>query len=271
MRKLLLQLLILAATFFNLPAFGQNKLSIDKVYSVTLRNSGPILENEQIKGYYFFYQSDKIDKKTNEYTLQLVDENLNKIKDIKFNDSRDIALLESSYNGNSIVFLFYNDSENSLEYRLYGMNGKQLYTYSKILDKRSDSYFKQQRAMSGSEESENQNIFDIPGKGYLSVTALREDRKYTYDVNFYASGKRRTWTFNPLEDGKFSSAQYLGANDSIAVIEVMSKEKLLSKETESTLVGINLENGKKVFQIRTQDGARYSAGHNGYTRSKIRH
>ena len=66
MRKLLLQLLILAATFFNLPAFGQNKLSIDKVYSVTLRNSGPILENEQIKGYYFFYQSDKIDKKTNE-------------------------------------------------------------------------------------------------------------------------------------------------------------------------------------------------------------
>ena len=255
MRKLLLQLLILAATFFNLPAFGQNKLSIDKVYSVTLRNSGPILENEQIKGYYFFYQSDKIDKKTNEYTLQLVDENLNKIKDIKFNDSRDIALLESSYNGNSIVFLFYNDSENSLEYRLYGMNGKQLYTYSKILDKRSDSYFKQQRAMSGSEESENQNIFDIPGKGYLSVTALREDRKYTYDVNFYASGKRRTWTFNPLEDGKFSSAQYLGANDSIAVIEVMSKEKLLSKETESTLVGINLENGKKVFQIRTQDGS----------------
>ena len=49
MRKLLLQLLILAATFFNLPAYGQNKLSIDKVYSVTLRNSGPILENEQIK------------------------------------------------------------------------------------------------------------------------------------------------------------------------------------------------------------------------------
>ncbi len=57
-----------------------------------------------------------------------------------------------------------------------------------------------------------------------------------------------------MENGKFAAAQYLGANDSIAVIEVLSREKLLSKETESTLLGINLENGKKVFEVRTQDG-----------------
>jgi hypothetical protein len=97
-------------------------------------------------------------------------------------------------------------------------------------------------------------VFDIPGKGFLSVTPLRENKKYTYDVNFYASGKRRSWTYNPMEDGKFTSAQYLGSNDSIALIEVLSKEKLLSKETESTILGINLENGKKVFETRSQDG-----------------
>jgi len=146
--------------------YAQNKLSIDKVYSVTLRNSGTIVESEQIKGYYFFYQSDKIDRKTNEYTLQLVDENLNKLKDIKFTDSKDIALLESSYNGSSIVFMFYDDDQNMLDYRLYGMDAKQSYTYSKVLDKKSERYFKQQAAMSGKEESENQNIFDIPGKGF---------------------------------------------------------------------------------------------------------
>ncbi len=67
---------------------AQSKLSIDNVYSVTLRNSGSIIENEEIKGYYFFYQSDKIDKRTNEYTLQVLDANLNKLKDIKFQDSK---------------------------------------------------------------------------------------------------------------------------------------------------------------------------------------
>ena len=73
-------------------------------------------------------------------------------------------------------------------------------------------------------------------------------------MNYYASGKRRTWTYNPVEDGKFANAQFLGANDSIAVIEILSKEKLMTKEMESTLLGINLENGRKVFEIRTQDG-----------------
>ena len=76
-----------------------SKLSIDNVYSVTLRNSGTIIEKEEIKGYYFLYQSDKVDRKTNEYSLQILDANLNKIKDIKFQDSKKIILLESSYNG----------------------------------------------------------------------------------------------------------------------------------------------------------------------------
>jgi len=255
MRKLLQTCILFASLFLTATSVvAQNKLSIDKVYKVTLKSSGTIMEKEQIKGYYFFYMSDKVDKKTNEYTLQIVDENLNKVKDIKFTDSKDIVLLESSYNGNSLSFLFYNDKENMLDYRMYGMDGKQSYTYSKVLDKKSEAWFKQQMSLNDDEETQNQNVFDIPEKGYLSVTPIRENKKYTYDVNFYSSEKKRTWTYNPIEDGKFTTAQYLGANDSIALIEVLSKEKLMSKELESTIVGINLQTGRKAFEMRTQDG-----------------
>ena len=83
-------------------------------------------------------------------------------------------------------------------------------------------------AQNQSEESENKNVFDIPGKGFLSVIPLRENKNYTYDINFYASGKRRQWTYNPVEDGKFASAQYLGANDSVALIEILSKDRLMN-------------------------------------------
>lgn len=235
-------------------ALAQNKLTIDKVYSVQQRNGGTIVENEQVKGYYSLFVSDKVDKRTNEYTLQLIDENLNKLKAITFTDSKDIGLVESSYNGNALTFLFYNDKENTLEYRLYGMDGKPSYTYSKVLDKKSEVYFKQQWQLSAAEESENKNVFDIRKKGFVTVTPLRENRKYTYEINFYSSEKRRSWTYNPVEDGKFTQAQYLGANDSIAIFEVVSKDKLMSKEMESTVMGLNLETGKKVFEVRTQDG-----------------
>jgi hypothetical protein len=230
---------------------AQQKLSIEKVYKVTLRNSGPIIADEQIKGYYFFYMSDKIDKRTNEYTLQILDANLNKVKDIKFQDSKKIVLMESSYNGSSIVFQFFDESENMIDYRLYDLEGKKSHNYSKILDKRSETYFKNTPAMNGDEDSENQNIFDIEDKGFISVIPLREGKKYTYEINFYSSEKRKTWNYNPVEDGKFTQAQYLGANDSIALIEVLSKNKLTSKETESMLLGINLHNGRKAFEIPT--------------------
>ncbi|CAL1518709.1 hypothetical protein MMC2321_02453 [Chitinophaga sp. MM2321] len=85
---------------------AQGKLSIDNVYSTYLRNSGTIMENNQIKGYFFFYRSDKIDRKTNEYTLQILDENLNKVQDIKFQDGKNVNLLEAAYNGSSLSFLF---------------------------------------------------------------------------------------------------------------------------------------------------------------------
>lgn len=255
MREKLQSILMTALLLCGIQAVAQNKLTVENVRKVTLRNSGTIVENEQIKGYYFFYMSDKVDKKTNEYTLQIVDENLNKVKDIQFQDEKNIQLMESTFNGTSLGFLFWNDKENTLDFRLYGLDGKMSFTYSKVLDKKSEKYFEYLMEQNGkSDEAENQHIYDIPGRGFISVTPLRENKKYTYDVDFYASGKRKSWTFDPIEDGKFASAQFLGANNDVAIIEVMSKDRLMSKETESTLVGLNLETGKKVFEIRTQDG-----------------
>jgi hypothetical protein len=230
-------------------AQAQQKLSIDKVYSVTLRNSGPVIENEEIKGYYFFYLSDKVDKKTNEYTLQILDANLNKLKDIKFEDSKKIVLLESSFNGSFMVFLFYDDEQNMLDYRLYNMDGKKTYSYSKLLDKKTEGYLKETlKAMSANEEADNQNVFDIPEKGFISAIPVKEGRNFSFEVNFYSSDKRKTWAYNPIEEERISTAHYLGANDSVALFEVFKREKMMSMEGEVYLLGLNLANGKKTFE-----------------------
>ena len=254
MRKIHVKLLLLITVSLSaLQVNSQSKLTVDQVYKITLRNSGPIIENEEIKGYYFFYMSDKVDKRTNEYTLQILDANLNKLKDVKFQDSKNIYLVESAFDGNSIVFMFFDDDQNMLDYRLYDLEGKKTFSYSKVLDKKTENYFKTAPKFGGEEEADNQNIYDIPGKGFLTLIPVRDGKTYSYEVNFYASDKRRTWAFNPIEDGKYNQAQYLGSNDSIAFIEVLTKVKMTSKEAMSNLIGINLQNGRKVFEIATQE------------------
>src|SRR5437773_4227826 len=111
---------LLAAAFglMSEATFAQSKLSIDKVYSAYLRNSGTISSQGQIKGYFFLYQSDKIDRHTNEYTLQILDENLNKVRSIKFEDSKKLSLLESAYNGSSLSFLFKNEENKTLDMKI---------------------------------------------------------------------------------------------------------------------------------------------------------
>jgi hypothetical protein len=232
---------------------AQEKLSIDKVYSIYLRNAGPILEGEEIKGYYFFYQSDKIDRTTNEYTLQLLDANLAKIKDIKFQDSKNISLLESSYNGDGIGFLFYDNDTNTMDFRLYGTDGKKKFNYTRPIDKRTEALIAMYKAQK-SEEGENQNVFDIKGKGFVCVFPVRDGKQYTYEVDFYASDKKKKWTYAPTDEEKWASGQFLGASDSIAFIEVLKKEKLLRGKVQSFLLGINLHNGKKAFEVPTESG-----------------
>src|SRR5882757_7725656 len=149
----------LVATLFGLISeklTAQAKLSIDKVYSAYLRNSGTISAQGQIKGYFFLYQSDKIDKHTNEYTLQILDENLNKVKEIKFQDSKKLSLLEAAYNGSSLAFLFKNENEKTLDMKVYDLDGNLKYSYSNEFDKRTDDLIERYETMH-TDEGTNQN------------------------------------------------------------------------------------------------------------------
>lgn len=232
---------------------AQEKLSIDKVYATYLRNSGSIMENNQIKGYFFLYQSDKIDKRTNEYTLQILDQNLNKVKDIKFQDSKDISLLEAAYNGGSLAFLFKNDDTKQLEMKIYSLDGKLKYSYAREFDKKTEGLMAQYATLR-TDEGTNQNVFDLGENGYASVLPLRDGKQRTYEVDFYSSVSKKQWTYVPTDDEeRYAMAEVLGSTDSLIILEVMKKRRALSGKMAASLVGINYVTKKKEFEIDAEE------------------
>ena len=116
MKKVYLVFAIMQIMMLQLTTNAQDNVLIENVKIANPRSLKPILENNEIRGYFFFYISDKVDKKTNEYTIQIYDENLRKSREIVFEGDKHIQLLESSYNGNSMMFLFYDSKEKTLEY-----------------------------------------------------------------------------------------------------------------------------------------------------------
>lgn len=232
--------------------YAQSKLSIDNINSVYLRNSGPIIAAEEIKGYYLFYQSDKIDKHTNEYTLQILDENLNKVKNIKFTDSKNILLMESSYNGSDIMFMFYDLDNEQMDYRTYGLDGKQKYRYQQPIDKKSKEYIaKYFASFQKSEEPQSKFLYGIEDKGFVTPILMREGNGFTYQVHFYETDQKKEWTYIPDGAQKIQTPQFLGYSDSVVVFEVLKRTNLFSNKMESWLLGIYLHNGKKAFEFET--------------------
>ncbi|MFZ1528603.1 MAG: DUF6770 family protein [Ferruginibacter sp.] len=252
MKRKLNLLLLLSFCFVTDMAIGQ-KLTIEGVRKAYLRNAGEILENNEVRGYYFFYQSDKIDKKTNEYTVQITDENANKVKDIKFQDGKDIELLESSYNGNTIMFLFKDDKEKTLEYRAYGFDGKQKFTYTKELNKRSNALIDDTYG-SKSEDGQNEALFDIHNIGYVTVYPVKEKKYFSYEVNMFFTSQRKQWTYEAAEeqDDRWASAVYLGNTDSLVLFEIVKQKTILGGNPHSWLLGLNMFTGKKAFEIKTE-------------------
>lgn len=254
MKTKITSLLLLIGLLFGKQNFAQSKLSIENVRKIQLVNSGEILEGEELKGYFTFYVSDKIDRKTNEYTVQIIDNNLNKIKDIVFEDDKNILILESSYNGNSIMFLFYNQKEKTLEYRSYGFDGKMKSSYLKELSNRSMALIEQTYRLNiTSEEGQNQALFSVGDKGFVTVFPVKEGKYFSYEVNFFFSNQKKQWTYEAAEeqDTKVAQAEYLGATDSVVIFEVFKRTSRMTRKFSSFVVGLNIFSGKKVFETST--------------------
>ncbi len=160
-----LSTIALLLIFFATVSTAQN-LSIENVYKVALRNSDAIREGSEVKGYYFFYVSDKIDKKTNEYTLQITDQSLKKLKDVKFLDSKDVSIIESSFNGTDLIFLLYNDDARTFEYQVYGADGKKKYTYNRQLSKK-EKRFLEASYLNDDEDKNYKGLYPVEGRGFF--------------------------------------------------------------------------------------------------------
>ena len=166
-------------------------MSINNIRKSPMRTSGAIKEGTDVKGYYFFYISDKLDKSTNEYTLRITDNNIKILKDIKFQDSKFVTILEASFNGSDLIFLFYDSKEKTFEYQVYGANGnKKAFTYNRVLSNKEKYYLTSTYLAVQDDEETYKGLYPIEGKGFISNMPSREDRDFTFQIDYFYRKKK---------------------------------------------------------------------------------
>ena len=230
------------------------KLSIANIQkSSVMRNSDAIKEGSEVKGYYFFYVSDKIDRKTNEYTLQIMDQSLNKLKELKFQDSKNVSIIESSFNGTDLVFLFYNADDNILDYQVYGADGTKKFSYTKSISRKDEAYLRTNYLVDD-EDNNFKGLYPVEGKGFISNIPSRDNKDFTFQISYVGTDAKKQWTYIPAMDGKMFVGDYLGTYKNVVYVEMLKYSGVLDRNPDSYILGLSLENGKLLFQKSTNEG-----------------
>jgi hypothetical protein len=256
-KKKMKKLLFPVALLFGALSISAQKMTVENVYKASPRNAAAIKEGSEVKGYYFFFISDKIDKKTNEYTLRITDNTLKILKDVKFQDSKHVYILESSFNGTDLIFLLYNDDERTFEYQVFGADGKKKHTYNRQLTKKEERYLEATYLAVDDDEETYKGLYPIDNTGFISVMPSREDKDYTFQVDYFSSEKRKQWTYTPTEGGKKFVGDYLGYNKGVVYIEVLRYGGAFDQKPDSYILGLSLETGKKLFEKPTDSKFRF--------------
>jgi hypothetical protein len=233
------------------------KVSIENVEKPFRATTGAIKEKTDVKGYYFFWASDKIDKSTYEWTLRICDITLKTLKEVKFQDSKYITILESSFNGTDLILLFYDSKERTFDYQVYGADGKKKHNYMRQLTKKEERYLEMSYLAMDDEEQTYKGLYPIEGRGFISNMPSREDKDYTFQVDYFSTEKKKQWTFTPTIGGKKFVGDYLGSFNGVVYIEVLKFTGMLDQKPESYIVGLDLETGKQLFEKTTDAKYRF--------------
>jgi hypothetical protein len=86
MKKLKLTLLALMISVCTINAQNGSVNNVLKLRSI--KDSGQIIENKKIVGYYIFYMKEKVDKNNSSYEIEIFDDNYNSQKTLKLQDPK---------------------------------------------------------------------------------------------------------------------------------------------------------------------------------------
>ncbi len=219
-------------------------LKIADVISASLEQSGTIKNKDKVEGHYVLYSTGKVKKGEKNFTLNILDTELNSVikKSIKL--PKDASLLNGASNGTSLAFRFFLPKEKEILTKGYDYTGKQLFSKTIELQKAmevamittNDAFFK------------DLALSSVPGYGYVQINPFK-GKKMGYSMNFISDQEGMKNFSKKSDDSKFEIATNLCTVGSTVVNLVMSRDKALTtKDMDMKLQGIDFKTGKQTFK-----------------------
>lgn len=228
-----------------LNASAQN-LSKAGVLKLNVRSSGPIIQDDQVRGYYYFYKVEKQDRKNDNYLLSVYDENLREINTLEITRPKTYVLVDGVFNGEAFAFLFFDRRARATELITYDRALKHMGNVTREVNNKFmiASYT---ALMNGAEPSQAY-LVPIANKGFLYY-GIKEDSKYKYEIQCYDNALKVLWSDYASNDTNvemaaegFQSGDYVGSM-------ITRKRNITTRDLEFDLLVHQVSTGQELFRV----------------------
>lgn len=241
--------LVVSAFFLSIGLIGfSQSTSIPNVLNLkSAKQSGEIIENQKLVGYYVFYFKEKADKKNSTYEVSLFDDNFKPKKSFEITRPKKTILLETVFNGSCFLLSFF-DNKTGLELVTIDKSGKQLGNLIKG-KKEMSSYELQLLTMSLTSEAGDVSIYPFGKSGFIR-SSISDNKKMGYEVIAYDNSMKELWkSASPTESKLIETLEISEVSEKFVTATVSRKKNMLTKEVESACLILDIESGKKICEL----------------------
>jgi len=229
--------------FLTFVLHAQEKV-LNDITSFEVKNSGTFLdENNDVDGYYFFYELDKLKKGKREYAVKILDNDLNEIASKSYIGDKDDMLIQSKFNNQTLMFAILNLEEKYYKVFSFDKSGEQgaevIIPISKM-DARVLEYTLKTDIFLP--------LFAIDNKGFVFQQFMFKIGSSASKLLYIPTDGGKSWEYNQtLEKKTPQSIKVIDANEKFIVL---SEAEISIKSFESTpkIVVLDINTGKVVFE-----------------------
>jgi len=255
MKFLICIIVFLSGGLLNTFTLNGQSAKIEDILSIRLSDAGPLLEGQEVRGYYFIYETESANKEMKSYDLRIHDVNLNLLKKKKITVPKTNIIQTVLYNGRSICLKFFDSKEDNYVFKAYDLLGEPLFTKDTDKISRMESY----KSTTASEEYPS--FYSIPHFGYINYTLTKEKgEKHGYNINLYSDNESTPhWIYNSQSD-QIEVAMHLAADSNFAYFNIMKRDAVLSQDVEGYVMALSSKTGKQAFEVPLKNkGYKYLA------------
>lgn len=245
MNKLKAMLAVL--TFFLVSGVSAQSTVFNVLNLRSAKQSGEIIENNKLVGYYIFYFKEKNDKKTSTYEVELFDDNYNSLNRFEIVRPKNANLLEMVFNGEVFMLHFY-DGKTGYEFVTYDRSGKQ--QGSTIIPVKSISKWELQRATANmSSNTENVTFYPLGTTGFIRQT-FTKNKKLGYEIVAYNNEAEELWSYGSSETSTLvETAELNDVNEELVAGTIYKKKNNMTREMDLYCLILNSQTGKLIAEV----------------------